>query len=269
MTCPSGPAAPVHDPLPSAPRSTTGISLRDKCLRELAAECGFAPPPAAGDAGRQRALLELFRAHHAVNMRAASPFALELLAHAGFDPADAAWRLSPHAPWRPWLCGPRFPLARRRASRWIGTAWPSLDMRRERAAFLFGGCRLEHRRDGTKRLGVRFSPHGLQVGASFDGVEMRSDGGLVLISTTSFVPETLRTAAVGRPVGEVFDHPCLTGRNYVIVHQCDLIGSIGGHPAWTIAARTGFVSWRPPWTWAEAGPVAVAHGSDHDDESGR
>ena len=76
---------------------------------------------------------------------------------------------------------------------------------------------------------------------------------------TGDAPETIREAAVGRRVDEVFDYPVLAGRGYVIVRSGDYVGDVpsaGDRPPWRVVFRARRVPWRVPW--AEGGPEGSA-----------
>lgn len=222
-------------------------------LVALARDLGVADagPPHSGDAEWR---LAVFRAHHAIRVRAASPLALDALASLGFDADRAAWRLGPDARWPTWLCGPRPLLARRFAYRWKCRAAPAPDDGHDRAAFLHGGVRLDDPRRRGVPAGVRLSRAGLDVALALGSARLRTLGGLASLTTSAAVPETVKAACVGRDVGELFDHPCLAGRGWPIVSQFDVAPRRSWQPEeWTVVVATGTIAWRVPWSQADDG----------------
>lgn len=192
--------------------------------------------------------LAIFRAHHAATVKAASPLALELLDHLDHDPGALAGRLRPGGDWRRWVCGER----PRHASRSYGRFGPPSEVeaagRHERHAFLHGCFVLREWSDPAGALGVRLSPAGLEIGARFGPVHLRTLGGRATLTTGLEVPETIRCACVGRPVEAVFDHAILRGRGYVIEEQIDRVPTIDDpRRAWRIGFGAAPVPWAVPW----------------------
>lgn len=199
----------------------------------------------------------IFRAHHARTARTASPLALDAIEYAELRPDAVAKALEPDGEWPTWVCGPR-PLgaarhlqrSRRLAS--SGTAQPDED----RATFLHGGFVVRGWEDERGALGARLSPAGLEIGVRLFGglVRLRTEGDLAMLTTSVRFPDVVRAAVEGRPVEEVFDHPVLRGRGYVVSSSRDEPSGGDAEFSWRVDFRAERVPWRAPWARKDRGP---------------
>lgn len=190
----------------------------------------------------------IFRAVHARAVAGASPLALDLLAHWGLDPDGLVSRLRPRGDWRRWICGARPPEVPS-STRWSLGAPPDRAGREaERDAFLYGGLVVREWGDPEGAVGIRLSPAGLEVGARIGPVHLRTLGGVATATTALAIPAAIRAAAPGRAVEQIFDHPVLRGRGYLIRDQYDRVPT-GDDPreAWRIEFAAEPVPWRVPW----------------------
>ncbi len=208
---------------------------------------------------------EIFRAHHARAVCTASPVALDAAEYAELRPDALVEALDPDGDWPTWVCGPR-PLGaarhlqRSRRLAYNGTAQPDQD----RATFLHGGFVVRGWEDKRGALGVRLSPAGLEVGVRLFGglVRLRTDGDLAMLVTPVRFPDVVRAAVEGRPVEDVFDHPVLRGRGYVVSSARDVACFDDGVPSWQVEFRAERTPWRVPWVRddREAGLDSAAMG---------
>lgn len=203
----------------------------------------------------------IFRAHHARAVRTASPLALDAVEYAELRPDALVEALDPDGDWPTWVCGPR-PLGaarhlqRSRRLAYSGTAQPEQD----RATFLHGGFVVRGWEDERGALGVRLSPAGLEVGVRLFGglVRLRTDGDLAMLVTPVRFPDVVRAAVGGRPVEDVFDHPVLRGRGYVVSSARDVACSDDAVPSWQLEFRAQRTPWRVPWAEADIGSTTSA-----------
>jgi hypothetical protein len=199
--------------------------------------------------------LAIFRAHHARTCTTASPLALGLLDHFGFEPEPLVARLRPNGDWRRWVCGPLPPPARSV----VHPPWRSASVASEdghdRETFLHG-CKVARSwSDPAGALGVRLSSAGLEIGARLGVVHLRTFEGLAALTTAVPIPETIKLSCVGRPVETLFDHPVLRDRGYVIVDQFDRVPTTGDRrAAWRLVFRADPISWSVPWVVPDAVP---------------
>lgn len=197
----------------------------------------------------EAARLATYRAYHAAAVSSASPLALDLLDHRGFEVDGVAALLKPDGLWLPWLCGPRPLLARRFSHRWKGGVPPVPDPLHDRIAFLYGGVALRRHWHVDGQLGIRLSPARLEVSAQLGPVRLRTLGATARFTTAVPLPETVKVALAGRPLDAVFDHPVLRGRGYVIRDVFDAARAAAGAPHWwTLVVSVPQVAWRVPWS---------------------
>ncbi len=81
-------------------------------------------------------------------------------------------------------------------------------------------------------------------------MHLRTIEGVATLTVDADVPMTLRTGAVGLRVDEIFDHPVLNGRGYVIERSEDYRGNLlhkGSPWPWRVTFRAEPVPWRVPW----------------------
>ena len=192
--------------------------------------------------------LAIWRAHHARAVTAASPLALDLIAHLGFDPDALVVGLRPRAEWRRWICGAAAPVAGV-FSRWsVGAAHARSEDAHEIDAFLHGGLVVREWGDPLGALGIRLSPAGLEVGARLGPVHLCTIGGIATLTTGLAIPETVRAASPGLAIERLFDHVVLRGRGYVVRRQYDRAPTADDpREAWRVEFQADPIPWRVPW----------------------
>ena len=226
-------------------------------LGRMAKRLGLFPLLDDFHGNQERVERATYRAHHACAVTAASPLALDLLAHEGIDVDELASDLRPRAEWRRWICGPP-PSVHSFHDRWsVGAAHPSPEDAGDIDLFLQGGVILREWSDPDGALGIRLSKAGLEIGARLGPVHLRTIEGIATVTTAVAIPETVKAAAIGQPVEALFGHPVLSGRGYVISDQYDRVPTAEDpREAWRIEFRAEPVPWRVPW----ARPMALGAG---------
>lgn len=109
---------------------------------------------------------------------------------------------------------------------------------------------VRQRADPAGPLGIRLSPTSLEVGGRLGSADLRTLGGTAWLTTRARVPETIKAAIVGRTVDEVFDHPLLRGRGYLVTGQRDLGPTGAAAVGWRLTLRVPEVRWQVPWSSA-------------------
>lgn len=209
------------------------------------------PPKAARSALREaderfeRERLALYHAYVAALVRRASPLVVDLARHWGLHLAPAFASLAP--PWR-WPLGRPDPLARHHLRVWSGevpraSRWRLPD-RSVRSADLVapGG-------EGLLRLDVR---GGCVDACAWIGETLViARAGRLLVWLPFALPETLATAAPGRLLADVVDHPAFRGRRYRVSRA---FADLGGRAVLEARARAVAFSLPVP---PSSGDVAV------------
>ena len=161
----------------------------------------------------------------------------------GVDVARAVGSLRPDGRWTYWLCGLE---AERAVAKWRSFGAPSrwLTDDERRLSFLHGGRVLRGWRNPSGALGLRLSRHGLDVAACVGPALLRTAGASAVVSSSLELPMILQAAMVGRPIENLFDHPAIRGRGYLVTGQTHE----PSRPSdWALEFHTGFVGWRVPW----------------------
>lgn len=215
-------------------------------LSEIAADCGAMRALDGLQDSRNEVELAVYRAHHAQTVVSASPLALDLLSHLRFDVDALMTGLRPRRDWRRWVCGVR-PSGARHGVRWGEGASPVAE-EDERDLFLHGCLVVREWSDPVGAIGVRLSPAALEIGARVGPAHLRTIGGVATITTAMPIPGTIKVASLGRPVEQVFDHPVLRDRGYVVADQYDRVPTADDpREAWRIEFRAEPVRWQVPW----------------------
>lgn len=222
--------------------SAPGRVRRADAGRRLEAEIGCAAALMA--AVERRA----WRDYHGETVCSASSLALAIFAHERLDLDAAVRALGPDGDEDAWLVGCRFGLRARKAWRTAGGAGRRLDRFNERDRFLHARLVVRRRGDPAGALGVRFSAHGLEVGFGLGGVLVRTVTDQAVLQIEQAVPETVKTAIVGRPVGDLIDHPVLRDPALVVMGvDVEVVPYSLGPNAWTMTVRAPRLPWRAPW----------------------
>lgn len=189
----------------------------------------------------------LFRAHHERHALAASPVALDLFRQLGLDIDAAVEGVRPDDLWPSWTWGaPARPASLSPVA--PAKAGAGHDGGRER--LLYGRYKIRSPGEDEGGLRLRFSDAGLEVDAELFGgrVRLHTLRGEAHLTTDILFPETVKAAAIGRAIEEVYDHPALRGRGYVVTSSGDV--DQGGSPddeLWRVTFAVPMVPWRVPW----------------------
>jgi hypothetical protein len=199
------------------------------------------------DRTARAARLAAYRHYHGTMVASASPLALALFAHEKLDLDHVARELRPDGDWPTWLVGASGGRVHR--ARYAGRKLRcNLCEKDDRDRLLHSGHVVRRWREPEGALGIRFSEHGLELGACVSGLHIRTLGDLVTMTTDQAVPETVKAALVGRRIGDVFEHPIMNDPAHVIVGVVNSPAEPKGEGgAWRLIVRVPRVSWRPPW----------------------
>lgn len=223
-------------------------AARKGWLGDLAAEVGQSDLLEEVCDREDEVRLAIFRAWHAGRVAAASPVALDLLASQG-GAADAFASLLRPEDWsRRWISGRLVNRTRSPAS-YVPRGSSALAVE-ARWTFLHGGVVLRPWGDPAGALGLRLSTAGLEIGARLaSGAHVRTCEGRVSVTVDAAVPCSIRVAAVGRRVDDLFDHDLVNGKGYIVERSEDYRrgADAGGRLPWRVWFRAPPVRWRVPW----------------------
>lgn len=191
--------------------------------------------------------IRLYRLKLQITVGRVSPLAVDLAAHAGFQLDVVSCRLRPPPSW-PWSAltarGDR--MANRRW-RPIGTstgikgmnasvpgAWPRL---------AHGAALMLPASDRRGELAYVVSGNVLEAVTRMGDCILQTDQGIARVLLDDRLPETLVAALPGRSLDDLFDHPVLTGRGYVI----ERVRQPEPSAAHVVTFRTGLLPLSMPW----------------------
>ena len=190
------------------------------------------------------ALRQVFRAEIGATVRTASTLLLALgdLERRPLD--ELAWLIRPALGW---------PDPNRTFGDQSEIAWDRHSLRHHLAAggngvagplWVAGGCHgvkiVTAAADG---LYVHVQGHSLEIAGALGAVRLATSHGVLRLGYDGLLPETLRIAAIGRPIGDVIDHPVLRGRRWIV----EAIEPAAGSRGWVFVVRTGTKPFRMPW----------------------
>lgn len=195
------------------------------------------------DAGARRAA---FRQEVGTNVRSASPFALSLAATAGETVDGLLDRLDPglHWPRYPALSSnpaERFRRLREPPRRFV-IATPTGD--REAVRRRGFGHAVPFMCSGREWACLEVVEHSLEAEARIGSARLETLFGVLRIELDAPLPDTVATATIGRPIGDVVDHASLRGRPWLIVSVEEPPSPSSGQ---TLVVETGSVAFRMPW----------------------
>ncbi|MES3150869.1 hypothetical protein [Sphingomonas faeni] len=193
------------------------------------------------------ARLRLYRLKLQITVGRVSPLAIDLAAHGGFQLDDVARCLQPPSSW-PWrdVMGGRG-CATNRRWRPVGThtgikgmtasvpgAWPRLGP---------GAALMLHAADRRGELAYAVSGNALEAVTRMGDCILQTDQGIARVLLDDVLPETLVAALPGRSLDDMFDHPVLSGRGYVI----ERVRQPEPSAAHVVTFRTGLLPHSMPW----------------------
>jgi len=196
----------------------------------------------------EAARLRLYRLKLQITVGRVSPLAIDLASHGNFQLDDVARCLQPPSswPWRDVMSGRD--CATNRRWRPVGTpngikgmtasvpgAWPRLGP---------GAALMLRAEDGRGELAYVVSGNVLEAVTRLGDCILQTDQGIARVLLDDVLPETLVAALPGRRLDEMFDHPVLNGRGYVI----ERIRQSEPSAAHVITFRTGLLPFSMPWT---------------------
>lgn len=223
-----------------------GLTMPTTEDRDVGARLRSAPP-GDGSTVAVPSELDCYRVVHARTLRQVTPLLLDICALEGIELDDLSLRLRPWGEWRRWLCGSTPHGNRRKASYFAG---PATAVATE---FLYGGLILRRWNAVGGALGIRVSPHGLEVGAQLGSAHVRTLGGVADLTLGFELPETLKDGLSGRPVDDLVDHELFADRGYVVERVVDYLSLLTASGLVTrLVLRTGMAPWSPPWADRDA-----------------
>lgn len=196
------------------------------------------------NAEHQSAITGAFRAELSATVRAVSPFLLSLCHHEGLSLNGLVRGIVPFRRWP------------ERALRSGGTAkakWARKSWRHFLAAgdgSWMGSLFIAQEHHGIRvttapgdELFVHVVDHGLEAVGSLGPVRFATRQGELRLRYVGTLPETLRAAAVGRPVGALLDHAIFRGMPWII----ESVEAVGLDGQWAFVVATGHAPFRCPW----------------------
>lgn len=176
------------------------------------------------------------------NVRTATPLFEILDARTDVDLADLAWRMSPPMTWPTWdgVDGNGW-LGANRAFRHRLEFLPSQVERLLRGS----GAVLHLPGPPSGLVALRVVDSSIELIAKVDGLMIETLRGRARVLVAAELPELVASAAVGRPVTDVVDHPCLGGTEWPIV-TIDAFRHRRG-TCTRITFETGRAAWRLRW----------------------
>lgn len=208
------------------------------------------------------ARIRLYRLKLQIGVKRVSPLAIDLAAQGGFGLDDVARRLRPPQSW-PW----RDPAAGRGCvvdRRWspigapIGSHGVAASVHRDWPRLGHGAARMRPAGDRRGELAYVVSGNVLEAVTRMGDCILQTDQGIGRILLDDELPETLVAALPRRRLDDLFEHPVLSGRGYVI-ERVDQ--SRSGHPH-IVTFRTGLLPHSMPWSaYLDAVPVQELRGT--------
>lgn len=179
--------------------------------------------------------LALYRQHLQVSVTEVSPL-LPLIAKAQqVDVRATMWRLKPPFGW------PEHDVRRREKGTLLTIG---SHLRRDRSFSRFDPARTIVVRDRNDPIGIlllRVTDTAVELTMQIGDVTIRTDGGLLQLFLPFDLPETVKAAVLGRPVGFLVGHACFSDRRW-------LIRKVEPHGKCTrLAVQTGQIPFTMPW----------------------